>query len=127
MESLLTGLVELVIWLAMRITVIEYILLPVAESHITRLNVATVACQHHVDRLKCRLHGHALRQLRLHQRPNFLRAQRSRYASGEAHASKKAIEHKGIWLTHIGLIIDDIALMMRKRRTASMHEQVTSE
>src|SRR5205085_5584124 len=57
-------------------------------------------------------------------RPNFLRANSSRYASREAHASEKAVEHKGIRRTHIGLTVGDIALVVRKRRTAGVHEQV---
>ena len=45
-------LVKLIICPVMRIAVIQHIPLPITQSHITGLNVATVACQHRVDRCK---------------------------------------------------------------------------
>ena len=60
------GLMELVIRLAVRIAIIKHRRMPVTQAHVTGLNVATVACQHRIDRRQRRLWRHALGQLFLH-------------------------------------------------------------
>src|SRR5262249_33417332 len=44
--------------------------------------------------------------------------------SRQAHAFEEAVEHKGIRRTDIRLAIGHVTLVMRKRRTPRMHEQV---
>jgi hypothetical protein len=115
---------KLVIRLAVRIAIIKHICIAITQTHITGLNVATMACQRRVHYLKRLLQWHALGELFLHQRPNLLCANGSWYASGQAHTFQEAIEHKGIRRTYIRLAISNVALMMRKRRAPSMYEQV---
>src|SRR4029453_19088554 len=124
MECFLADLIELVIRLTVRIPIIKRICVPITQTHITGLNVATMACQRRVHYLKRLLRRHALGDLFLHQRPNLLCANGSWYASGQAHTFQEAIEHKGIRRTYIRLAISNVALMMRKRRAPSMYEQV---
>ena len=102
----------------------KYIGVAITQAHITSLNIVTRALQHRVDCRKCLLRQHALGELFLHQRPYLLCANGSWYTSRQAHAFEEAIEHKDIRRTDIRLAIGNVALVMRKRRAPSMHEQV---
>src|SRR5215470_845570 len=105
---------QLVIRLAVRIAVIKRIRVAITQAHITGLNITTGARQNRVDYCKGLLRQHTLGELFLHQPPDFLCTNGSWNASRQAHASEKAIEHKGIRRTYIRLAIRNNALMMRK-------------
>ena len=115
---------ELVIRLAVRVAIIKHIRAAITQAHITSLDVTARALQYRVDCRQCLRRWHAPGELFLHQPPDFLCANGSWYASRQAHAFEEAIEHKGIRRTDIRLAIGNIVLVMRKRRTPSMHEQV---